>query len=136
METLTNLHIKTKCPESDGELLMHALGELPYWRSWTLSRHTNRCMACAARRAEMAKLTTRLANTLVPPSGHVRLPKESVSIYRGWLNAILACFVCVFIAILGYVAFNQNGHNPNSHLDTVNSNTLPCGPSVKSDKCR
>lgn len=119
------------CSDIDADLLMHGLGELPYWRSWTISRHLARCSRCAERQTELMSAARGMADALRSPSG-LRLPAAATTVGGGWLMLATLTLIVASSILAVYVGVNQYAAWRSAHMK-VNQ---PCLPGLRSDKCR
>ena len=119
------------CSDIDADLLMHGLGELPYWRSWTVSRHVTRCSRCARRQTELMAAARGMAETLRSPTG-IRMPATATTVSGGWLMVATVVLVVATSILAVYVGINQYA----SYRATHTKASQPCLPGLRSDKCR
>ena len=109
---------------------MYGLGELPYWRSWSVSLHLRRCAACRERQKSLKRASSAMAVALRPPVGGPRAGKPPVSALHGWLTiAAIVTFLAATFFTARYVAVAYW----RSH--TLRED-IPCRPDLPNDKCR
>jgi hypothetical protein len=121
------------CTEMDTDLLMHGLGELPYWRSWAVSRHLTWCGRCRKRQDELISVSRGMAETLMPPSGGPRLTVSPVTVAGGWLMIASIVLILATSILILYVTGTRLHVGPFAHSTKINR---PCLPGLASDKCR
>jgi anti-sigma factor RsiW len=121
-----------RCGELESDLLLHGLGELPFWRSWRVSLHLTGCADCRQRAAGVAAVAAKMARALKPVGGAARLPRPAVTVAQGWLAV-----ACVVLAVVGlllgarFVSSRVGGSQP-----SASQQDIPCRPDLPSDKCR
>lgn len=120
----------TKCTNASSDLLLYGLGELPYWRSWSLTLHLKRCPACRERHRQLQRVSSGLADALQPARGGPRMPKAPVAVMQGWLT--------IFAIILILATGTLSVHLIRSVMLNAYAagRALPCRPDLPNDTCR
>jgi hypothetical protein len=120
------------CAEREPNLLLHGLGELPFWQSWLLSLHVERCGRCRAAQAKLLTASGRMAATLRPAGGPIRAARPAVTVAQGWLGMAALAIVVAGLLILGGIAVGRYGRGP----APAAQQDIPCRPDLPNDKCR
>lgn len=122
------------CANIESDLLLYSLGELPYWRSWAVSRHLAKCGSCRERQVMLAATSRQIAEALRPPGGGPRLPaRPPVSVGQGWLMVASLVLVVAVGLLTVYVAETRYSAWQAARQAQQDR---PCLPGLASDKCR
>jgi hypothetical protein len=127
------MKLQAHCEDRESDLLLHSLGELPYWRSWIVSLHVSRCHGCRREGARMLAVSGKIARALSPSGGSARLARPAVTVARGWMAVACVAAAVGLLVLAGSVAVVRYRA---LQAQAAAQQDIPCRPDLRNDKCR